>query len=852
MQGENKSELDFNAVQRGDAEMEQKMNRVIRACCELGTSNPIVSIHDQGAGGNCNVLKEIIAPAGGRIEVRSILVGDSSLSVLEIWGAEYQEADALLIRASSQQEFSLICARERVSVAYVGSVTGDGRAVLHDSIDDTCPVDMDLEKVLGHMPQKTFKSERQHILLPAFHLPADVTVSGALDRVLRLLSVGSKRFLTNKVDRSVTGLVAQQQCVGPLQTPLSNYAVIAHSYFAHTGIATSIGEQPIKSLVSPSAMARMAVAESITNMMGARITALSDAKCSANWMWAAKLPHEGAALYDACEAMCSFMIDVGVAVDGGKDSLSMAAKAPDGELVKAPGSLVISLYCPCPDFRKNVTPDLKAPGSSSLVFVDLSASLNAPSRMRVGASALSHVYGALGDESQVPDCNDAALLVRAFGIVQLLLDTGSLLSLHDRSDGGLIITALEMAFAGNCGFDLRLPPVATSPAEVLFNEELGVLLEVSNVDLEHVLTSFESSRVRASVIGTSTVADLVSIHIGDACMLSARMTELRDIWEATSFQLERRQCNPACVASEESTMKSRTAPPFKLTFSPTLPASGICEHARHRVAVLREEGSNGDREMSAALLLAGFDVWDITMSDLVDGRAKIDEHFRGLVFPGGFSYADVLDSAKGWAATIRFHPGVLEQLTTFYRRPDTFSLGVCNGCQLLALLGWVPFGPLGSHEGIGVTDVTQPRFVHNASGRFESRFSTVKINDSPAIMFRGMQGSVLGVWVAHGEGQVHFEDPQVLNHVASHNLIPLSYVDDAAEPTQTYPFNPNGSQQGIAGLVTPDGRHLAIMPHPERVHRLWQWPWMPREWKQLPESPWMQMFRNAKEWCDTN
>jgi len=628
----------------------------------------------------------------------------------------------------------------------------------------------------------------------------------------------------------------------------------------------------LKGLVSTPAMARMSVAEAVTNMMGCRVTALTDAKCSANWMWAAKLPCEGAAMYDACDAMAAFMIAVGVAVDGGKDSLSMAAKAPDGEMVKAPGTLVISLYCPCPDVRRKITPDIKAAGASALVAIHLGVKAPAATAAaagaagdaissppyRLGGSALAQCFGQVGGAGEVPDCDDPAALAAGFATVQSMLDEdGLLLAGHDRSDGGTLVAALEMAFAGNCGLDLNIPAGdGVTPLAALFAEEAGYLVEVAHGNVDVVLARLAAAGLDARRIGFTTASPVVTVSVNGVRVLTSSTPALRDVWEATGFELERLQCDPACVASEQATLAKRRAPPFHLTFTPAAtPAAALAREptARPRVAILREEGTNGDREMGAAFFAAGFDVWDVTMSDLLAGRAAINSAFRGLVFPGGFSYADVLDSAKGWAGVIRYHPALLAQFTAFYRRSDTFSLGVCNGCQLSALLGWVPFGPLGAVDGVAVTETTQPRFVHNASGRFESRFSTVRITDSPAIMFKGMAGSVLGVWVAHGEGRAHFADPAVLAKVMESGMVPLQYVDDDGAPTEVYPFNPNGSPHGIAGLVTPDGRHLAVMPHPERVHTLWQWPWMPTAWSGrdgLPVSPWMRMFQNAREWCE--
>jgi phosphoribosylformylglycinamidine synthase len=838
VQGTNVSELDFNAVQRGDAEMEQKMHRVIRACCELGEGNPIVSIHDQGAGGNCNVLKEIVEPAGAKIEIREVPVGDDTLSVLEIWGAEYQENNALLLKAEHADLFRDLCEREKVPVAFVGRITGDGRIVVHDADADTTPVNLDLDDVLGDMPQKTFEFERSPPALAPLTLPDGLTVRDALDRVLRLLPVGSKRFLTTKVDRSVTGLIAQQQCTGPLQLTVADVAVIAQSHLGTTGAATAIGEQPIKGLLDPAAMARMCVGEALTNLVWARVSALEDVRCSANWMWAAKLPGEGAALYDAAVAMRDLMVALGIAVDGGKDSISMAALAPDGETVKTPRTLVISAYVTCPDITATVTPDLELPGRGRLLYVDLGGNHH-----RLGGSALAQVHGQVGDAS--PDVEDPELLKRAFGAVQELVAAGRITAGHDRSDGGLITTLLEMAFAGNCGIEIDLPDEAGGADSIalLFSEELGLVCEVEPEDLEDVTTTFAHVGVPCEPIGRTLDNHAVRIAVGGEPVLSADLRDLRDLWEATSFQLERLQADPECVVQEEAGLRNRTGPSFELSFVPEPTPPAVLERSgKVPVAILREEGSNGDREMVSAFFEAGFEPWDVTMSDLLAGRVEL-KRFRGLVAVGGFSYADVLDSAKGWAGTIRFSDSLWRQFEDFSERPDTFSLGICNGCQLLALLGWVPWR--------GLPDVEQPRFIQNSSGRFESRFVAVKILSSASIMLRGMEGSTLGIWVAHGEGRAYFPDPAVLASVVDQDLAPVRFSDDGGAITDAYPSNPNGSPHGIAGLTSPDGRHLVMMPHPERAFLKWQWGWMPPDWRRdLDASPWLRMFQNARTWCE--
>jgi phosphoribosylformylglycinamidine synthase len=873
IQGQNIAELDFNAVQRGDAEMEQKMNRVIRACVEMGDKNPIVSIHDQGAGGNCNVVKEIIYPAGAKIDIRKIPLGDNTLSVLEIWGAEYQEQNALLIRPESADDFLALCRREKVPCAFIGEITGDGYIVLHDETDGSTPVNLHLDKILGDMPRKTFTMDRVKRQHRPLELPEGLTICDALDRVLRLVSVGSKRFLANKVDRSVTGLIARQQCAGPLQLTVSDAAVIGQSHFGLTGAAISIGEQPLKGLIDPAAMARMSVAEAITNIVWAKVSGLHDIKCSGNWMWAPKLPGEGADLYDAAVAMRDIMLDLGIAVDGGKDSLSMAARVTDAagntETVKSPGTLVISAYVTCPDITKVITPDLKRPGKSKLLFIDL-----APGKHRLGGSALAQCFGQVGDES--PDVDDALLLKRAFALIQRFISEGLVLSGHDRSDGGLMTTLLEMAFAGNCGIEVNLggaivqksnsskdsetaavtsalPHFGTSALFPLFSEELGLVIEYLPENEGRIRAALKEDNIPYQVIGNTITekritVSLLTSHDSRLTVLDEDMRVLRGTWEETSFQLERLQRDPECASEEKKNIYDRRGPSFKLSFVPEqTPQELIEREGKPKVAIIREEGSNGDREMTSAFFAAGFEPWDVTMTDFLEERVNPDD-FKGVVFVGGFSYADVLDSAKGWAGVIRFNDRIWQEFQSFYHRPDTFSLGVCNGCQLMALLGWVPWQ--------GIADRVQPRFIHNRSGRFESRFVSVKIMDSPSIMLKGMEGSVLGVWVAHGEGLAYFPEDSIRKSVLEKGLAPVRYVDDNGNITQQYPFNPNGSPDGITALCSPDGRHLALMPHPERAFLKWQWGWLPEEWRigadgqpPLQASPWLRMFQNARQWC---
>ncbi|MBC8387754.1 MAG: phosphoribosylformylglycinamidine synthase [Actinobacteria bacterium] len=835
VQGENIEELDFNAVQRGNAQIEQKMNRVIRACIEIGERNPIMSIHDQGAGGPCNVLTELVEPAGGRIEIRNIQVGDKTMSVLEIWGAEYQERNAFLIKAEHLEGFQAICQREKVNCEVLGEITGDGQIVVHDSWDKSNPVDLNLNEILSNIPQKTFNLESISEKLKPLEMPCDISVEKVLELIFRLPSVGSKGFLVRKVDRSVTGLIARQQCCGPLQLPVSNVAVVAQSHFGLTGAAIAIGEQPVKILVNPRAGARMALGEALTNIVWALISDLTHIKCSVNWMWAAKLPGGGAALYDAAVSLGELMTEIGIAADGGKDSLSMAAQVGD-EIVKAPGQVVISAYSSMQDITKVVTPDIKRPGESKLMFIDIAQGKN-----RLGGSALAQVFGQIGDES--PDIESPILLAEAFKAIQKMIGENLILAGHDRSDGGLITTLVEMALAGNCGIVIKLPEKMEVIGQ-LFSEELGLVLEYLPECEVAIIDILDKSSIPFIILGSTRKKRQAVIYQGDEVKLNVDMPTLLAWWESTSDELERHQMNEE-MAEKQKKAHDRPGPSYHLSFRPEDTSPELLKRpGKPRVAIIREEGSNGDREMTSAFFRAGFEPWDVTMTDLLKYDITL-EKFRGAVFVGGFSYADVLDSAKGWAGIIRFSPELREMFDVFYRRPDTFSLGVCNGCQLMTLLGWVPWK--------GIPETKQPRFIRNPSGRFESRWVTVKILKSPSIMLKGMEDSILGIWVAHREGYLHCPDPQILSDVSDGGLMPILYVDDRGMPTERYPFNPDSSPSGFTALCSPDGRHLAMMPHPERTFLLWQWPWMPESWKSnLKVSPWLKMFQNARKWCEKN
>ena len=827
---EDNLEQDLNGVQRGDAEMGQKVYRVMASCVEMLSETCIVIDHDQGAGGPANVLKELVEKYGGWVEIREIQLGDKTLSKARIWVCEYQERMGLVIKVSRIEEFKAICKRERVNCEVLGKVTGDGRFVVHDSLDDTTPVNLDLKQVLSGLPQKEYTDKRIHLDLPPLEIPSDLTFIKALENVFKLMSVGSKRFLTNKVDRSVTGLVVQQQCCGPLQLPVSDVAVVADSYFDTTGAATSIGEQPIKMLIDPKAGARMAIGEALTNLIGTKISNRKHIKVSGNWMWASKLPGEGAAIYDAATALKDFMIALKIAIDGGKDSLSMATDV-DGQKVKSPRQLVISAYAPVEDISKVTTPDLKHPGESSLLYLNFSNLLK-----RLGGSAFAQTLGQIGNDC--PDIENPEVLAKVFDVVQTLVEQFEILSCHDVSDGGLIVTLVEMAFSGNCGFNVNFLKSNNTLFEELFSEELGIVLEVENDKLDLIRKFLSDEGVSHIFLGITTKEKNITAKFNDVFALdNSPMEELRSIWERTSFELESLQMNPECAKEESLNIHSLEDPDYILSFAPEIVTPPLTIIP---VCVLREEGCNSDKEMAAVLHMAGFEPWDVTVSDLLDGRITLDV-FQGIVTVGGFPFADDPDSAKGSASCIKLNSKLFEMFEEFRERSDTFTFGECSGCQLNTLLGWVPGN---------CTVESQPLFVQNKSRRFESRWSTVKIQESPSIMLKGMEGSIIPVWVAHGEGQLHFPDDKVLANVIRNNLSPVRYVDHNGNSTFSYPFNPNGSIAGMTSLCSEDGRHLVMMPHPSRAFQMWQWPWVPESMKSMKVSPWLQMFINARLWCN--
>jgi phosphoribosylformylglycinamidine synthase len=874
--GEHK-DIDTSAVQRGDPQMENKLNRVIRACIEL-PENPILSIHDQGAGGMGNVTKEIAYPNGALIDLTKVDLGDPSMTDMEIWVSEHQEQNTCVIDEKDRKVLEQICRRENLGMRVVGSITDTGRIKVIGR-DGNIIVDLDLDDVLGKVPQKHYPSSNEigkagDVL--AMHPPIKIKnkdILHNLKKVFKTLQVGSKRFLVNKVDRSVTGLIAQQQCVGPLQIALSNVAITAQSHFPspastgdgsapsglYTGIATAVGEQPTKSFIDCGSSARLSVGEMLTNMVWAKISKLEDIKCSVNWMWPANFTGEKEKMHQAAQALSDMMIQLGIAIDGGKDSLSMSAVLTQGhvlgELIKCPRTIVVTGYCTVPDVCKSITPDFKKMGSDVL-YVPISGELTG----RLGCSVLAYVNDQIGNECPDLTGDNIDRLKYVFNKIQEHFDL--ILSGHDVSDGGLITTICEMCFAGNMGCKIHINRDNSTGNSgksdylaTLFAEELGLAIEVDPVNTDLLM-----EELGAIKLGKTGGENVTVYNLLDGILLDQKMTYLRDIWESTSYEMELLQTNKKCADIEYGNLKHGVQSELSLTFD--VPEIDLGKPKKHKIAILREEGSNGDREMASAFYIAGFDVYDVCMNDLLtpentEGMLRDDsspvngvnlDDFRGLVFVGGFSFSDVFGAGVGWYNVIKNNSRLNKMFNDFYNREDTFSFGVCNGCQVMSLLGWVPHDGSrheASPKGSGVPTICKTQFIQNESGRFESRFSTVMINKSNSIMLKDMEGSVMGVWNAHGEGKC-------TSSINDSNKC-IVYVDDENEPTEEYPFNPNGSVGGVTGICSDDGRHLAMMPHPERCFLDWQVPYHPNNVKREGKyTGWIKMFVNAYEWCDNN
>jgi phosphoribosylformylglycinamidine synthase len=833
--GQSSSDLDFASVQRGNAEIQRRAQEVIDRCVGLGDKNPILLIHDVGAGGLSNALPEAIAHSerGGRIDLRKIPSAESELSPMEIWCNEAQERYVLALAPGSVALFAALCERERCPYAVVGEITGDGRLLVTDPLLSATPVDMPIEVLLGKAPRMT----REVRTLPkaaAQLSTAGTTIEESLDRLLCLPAIADKSFLITIGDRSVGGMISRDQMVGPWQVPVADVAVSLNSYDGYGGEAMAMGERTPVAVLNAPASGRLAVAEAITNILAADVRSLTDIRLSANWMAACGEPGEDADLYATVHAVgVELCAALGVTIPVGKDSLSMRTAWQDaaGEhAVIAPVSLIISAFAPVQDARATLTPELDLSQPSRLLLIDLGAGKN-----RLGGSCWAQVHTKSGGEPA--DLDSPGLLAKLFAGLRELKDRGLLLAYHDRSDGGVLLTVLEMAFASHCGLALDLGEAA-DPIAVCFAEELGAVLQVAAARLPEAQGILASHGLAALTrdIGAPRAGAEVLVRINGGLVYSASRVDLHKRWSEVSFRLQEMRDNPDCAREEYSRLADAADPGLhaSLSYDPNedVAAPFISSGARPAVAILREQGVNSQTEMAAVFTRAGFDAYDVHMTDILSRRVRLGR-FHGLVACGGFSYGDVLGAGEGWAKSILFNSLAREEFAAFFERNATFTLGVCNGCQMLsALKSLIP----GADR--------WPRFVRNRSEQYEARLTLVRVPPSQSVLLAGMQGSVLPIAVAHGEGQAEFDSGSSAASLMRERLVTLQYVDNREQPTERYPFNPNGSSQGLAGLCSADGRVTSVMPHPERVFRTVQNSWAPQEWSE--DGGWTRLFRNAR------
>ncbi len=832
--GSSEAELDFASVQRGNPEMERRCQEVIDRCVALGENNPIIAIHDVGAGGLSNAFPELVDDSGrgGRFELRLIPNDEPSMSPMEIWCNESQERYVLGINLERIDEFRDICERERCPWAVVGEATEEQILLVGDADNETTPVDMPMSLLLGKPPKMLREVRRRNVSMPPLKLD-DIKFNEAVQRVLRLPAVASKSFLITIGDRSVTGLVARDQMVGPWQVPVADCAVTLADYHGFAGEAMAMGERSPIAIIDAPASGRMAIGEAITNIVAADIDKISDIKLSANWMAACGHPGEDAALYDTVYAVGMELCPaLGIAIPVGKDSLSMKTVWQDADQQKAvisPVSLIVSAFAPVSDAAKTATPQLQTTyGDTDLIYIDLGQGKN-----RLGGSALAQVYSQIGDE--VPDVDEPEKIRQFFAAIAQIRIDGLLLAYHDRSDGGLVTTLLEMAFAGHCGLDIEINGLGES-LPVLFNEELGAVIQVRHCDVEDVLAILREQNLaeNSHIIGSLRDDQQIKIQINGQTLLNESRMVLQRNWAETSYQMQALRDNPTCAQQEfDAILDEHDSGLYAdLTFDPAehIAAPMIISGVRPQVAILREQGVNGQVEMAAAFDHAGFTAVDVHMSDILEGRIDLAA-FKGLVACGGFSYGDVLGAGRGWASTLLHHEQTRQQFYDFFHRKDTFALGVCNGCQMLSQVKeLIP----------GAAD--WPRFSRNLSEQFEARFSLVEIMDSPSILLQDMAGSVMPIAVAHGEGRADFSQTG-----AQASAIPaMRYVDYRGKATERYPANPNGSPGGMTAFTTQDGRVTIMMPHPERVTRTVQHSWHPDDWGK--DGPWARLFQNARRW----
>ncbi len=843
--GVSSADLDFASVQRENPEIERRAQEVIDRCWALGDHNPIRFIHDVGAGGLSNALPELVKDGGrgGRFDIRAVPNAEPGMSPLEIWCNEAQERYVLAVAAEDLATFDALCQRERCPYAVVGEALEEHHLQVRDGHFESQPVDLPMSVLFGKAPKMLREFKRKTPELSALMLD-NLDLREAMDRVLRLPTVASKSFLITIGDRSITGQVARDQMVGPWQVPVADVAVTTASFDTLAGEAMAMGERPPVALINPAASARLAVAETITNLAAAPIAKLGDIKLSANWMSAANHPGENQALFDAVHAVGMELCPaLGIAIPVGKDSMSMRTAWQDTDAngqtedksVTSPLSLVVTGFAPVTDAMATLTPTINlGQEESDLILVDLGNGQN-----RIGGSALAQVYGQVGNEC--PDLDDPEDLKAFFDVIQGLNRDGKLLAYHDRSDGGLLVTLLEMAFAAHAGLEIKLDWLIDEPVEAfnaLFAEELGAVIQVRRADTEAVLTQFAMAGIETcGVIARPRYDDQVRVTLFEAPLLETTRQLAQRTWSETSYRMQTLRDNPECAKNEFDNLLDARDPGLSATPSFDINddiAAPFINTTRPAMAVLREQGVNGQVEMAWAFDKAGFNAVDVHMSDILAGRVTLED-FNGLVACGGFSYGDVLGAGGGWARSVLFNARARAQFAAFFQRDDRFALGVCNGCQMLSQLkGLIP----------GAED--WPEFVRNESEQFEARVAMLRVEKTSSILLAGMEGSQLPIAVAHGEGRAAFRDDAHLRSLQSSRQIALRYIDNYGQVTNRYPANPNGSPAGITGLTTADGRVTIMMPHPERVTRAVTNSWRPPEWRE--DAPWLRMFRNARVW----
>lgn len=833
--GSGSEDLDFASVQRENPEMQRRCQEVINHCNALGDASPIISIHDIGAGGLSNAVPEIIHDChrGGQFNLRAVQNADPGMAPMQIWSNEAQERYVIAIKPESLDLFSAFCEREHCLYSVIGTATENEHLQLSDPLFENNPVDLPMSVLFGKPPKMHRQVERIEAIQSELSF-ADVQLDEAIKRVLSFPAVADKSFLIHIGDRSVTGLVARDQMVGPWQVPVADVAVTASGFYATTGEAMAMGERSPIAVINAPASGRMAVGEAISNIAAADIASLSDIKLSANWMAAAGFQGEDAALFDTVKAVgIDLCPSLGIAIPVGKDSLSMKTVWREGaneKTMTAPLSLIITAFAPVVDVTHTLTPQLQDVTDSVLILVDLGCGKN-----RLGGSVLAQVYQQMGNVC--PDLDNPALLIAFFNVIQALNKDNKLLAYHDRSDGGMLAVVVEMLFASRLGVALQIDSLGDDVLAVLFNEELGAVLQVRLQDAEAVVGLFKQAGFTSgiNVIGELDKSQRLSIAHADKLIYSASRAELQAIWSEVSYRMQALRDNPDCAKQQYDRIADDNDPGLQVTLTYDV-NEDICapyiNTVKPKIAILREQGVNGHVEMAAAFDRAGFASVDIHMSDIIHGRVSLTG-FRGMVACGGFSYGDVLGAGGGWAKSILFNARARDEFAAFFARDDSFGLGVCNGCQMMSGLTEIIPGAEG-----------WPRFMRNQSEQFEARWVMVEVQKSPSILLAGMEGSRLPVVVAHGEGRAEFSsDPM---EVLQANKVALCYVDNNGAITEAFPPNPNGSPLGITGLTTTDGRFTIMMPHPERCFRAIQNTWRPQDWQET--GGWMRLFRNARVW----